>query len=277
MKTLVLANQKGGVGKSAIACLFAQHQARQGRRVLALDLDHQGNLARPLMRSAKPLVSSVAAEQVLTGEAMALREDGPFVLLPAGTGLRLLERRRERHHAFVLNLRGFLQRVSDRFDLCVIDTNPNPDIRVVAALASADHVLCPIQLNQESLDGIARFLLDRRAGLVCVQAALNRRLRLLGLLPNLVEPTPFQRQKAAQLLASDAYRKLLLPMVDEPSAPEHYARIPKRSAIVEAQAAGAQLWERRDKTAWRDAWSEVQPVLERIAKQMGLGKAPACA
>jgi hypothetical protein len=49
MKTLVLANQKGGVGKTAVATLVAHFLAQQGRRVLAVDFDHQGNFssARP--------------------------------------------------------------------------------------------------------------------------------------------------------------------------------------------------------------------------------------
>ena len=149
------------------------------------------------------------------------------------------------------NLRAFLRNVGEHFDVCVIDKNPNADIRIMAALASADHVLCPIQLNQESIDGIAKFLLDGRVGLVFVQAALNPRLRLLGLLPNLVEPTAFQKANWAYLMATGPYRKRLLALVDQPSEQEHYARISKRTAIAQAQATGAVMRTRKDKTAWR--------------------------
>ena len=51
MKTLVLANQKGGVGKSAVATLLAHYFAQHGQRTLAIDLDHQGNFSKPLRLS----------------------------------------------------------------------------------------------------------------------------------------------------------------------------------------------------------------------------------
>ena len=62
MKTLVLCNQKGGVGKSAVATLLAHHLAERGRRVLAIDLDHQGNFTRPLRLSGRTTPAPVAAD-----------------------------------------------------------------------------------------------------------------------------------------------------------------------------------------------------------------------
>jgi chromosome partitioning protein len=138
-------------------------------------------------------------------------------------------------------------------------------------MASADFVLSPLQLNQESIDGIAKLLADDRVGVMRIQETLNPRLRFLGLLPTLVEPTPFQRANGAQLFATKGYRERLLALVDHPTTGEHYARIPKRSAIAEAQAAGAALWERKDKTAWRDAWAEIRPVMDRVAALMEIG------
>ena len=53
MKTLVLANHKGGVGKSACATLLAQYCHRLGYRVLAIDLDHQGNFSSTVRLSKR--------------------------------------------------------------------------------------------------------------------------------------------------------------------------------------------------------------------------------
>ncbi len=66
MKTLVLANQKGGVGKSAVATLLAQHLAREGRRVLAIDLDHQNNFGSALALSKRPTLAAITSDRLLT-------------------------------------------------------------------------------------------------------------------------------------------------------------------------------------------------------------------
>ena len=157
MKTLVLANQKGGVGKSAVATLLAHHLAQSGRRVLAIDLDHQGNLTSPLRRSNRPMVAGITADRILT-ESVAVMPSAPFVLVPSDRALLTLERQPQRHNDFARNVRSFLAAMDAQFDVCLIDTNPNPDIRVIAALVSADFVLSPIQLNLEAMEGIGGLL-----------------------------------------------------------------------------------------------------------------------
>jgi chromosome partitioning protein len=258
MKTLVLCNQKGGVGKSAVATLLAHHLARRGRRVLAIDLDHQGNFSKPLRLSGRVTPSAFASDALMTGPAPALPER-PFVLIPGDRALLGLERQPALHTPFARHFRSFLAVVNDAFDVCVVDTNPNPDIRVIAALASADFVLSPIQLNQEAMDGVSGLLNHERVGLRKIKAVLNAKLDLIGLLPTLVEPTPFQKANFLQVVQH--YHPLMIRIGDGPGA---FASIPRRSCIAEAQAEGAVLWEMK-KTAARDAWREIEPSLTRIA------------
>ena len=146
----------------------------------------------------------------------------------------------------------------ERFDVCVIDTHPNPDIRLIAALASGDFVVCPIQLNQEAIDGVRALIHHPRVGIHKIRAVLNPKLSLIGLLPTLVEPTPFQRANFATLV--ERHLPLMIRLSERPG---DLAFIPKRSAIAEAQAAGLLLWEMK-KTAARDAWAETEPSLRHI-------------
>ena len=258
MKTLVLCNQKGGVGKSAVATLLAHYLAHRGRRVLAIDLDHQGNFTKPLRLSGRVTPSAFASDALMTGTAPAL-PDRPFVLVSGDRTLLGLERQPAMHTPFARNFRAFLATVNDAFDVCVVDTNPNPDIRVIAALASADFVLSPIQLNQEAMDGVSGLLNHDRVGLRKIKAVLNSKLSLIGLLPTLVEPTPFQKANFLQVVQQ--YHPLMIRIGDGPGA---FASIPRRSCIAESQAAGEVLWEMK-KTAARDAWREIEPSLTRIA------------
>jgi chromosome partitioning protein len=271
MKTLVLANQKGGVGKSAVATLLTHYLAQQGQRVLAVDLDHQGNFSKPVRLSGKADVLGVSADTLLTEpgdvSVAALRaspSSRPVIVVPSSSGLMTLERQRELHNDFGTNLRNFLRGVSADaqlgFDVCVIDTNPNPDIRLISALASADFVLSPIQLNQEALDGVAALLNHQRVGLRKIKVVLNPTLNFIGLLPTLVEATPFQKANYLGLIAR--YQLLMIPLSPKTG---HFACIPKRSVIAEAQASGEVMWTLK-KTAARDTWNEIAPSLARITE-----------
>ena len=259
MKTLVLCNQKGGVGKSAVSTLLAHYIAQRGQRVLAIDLDHQGNFSKPLRLSGRATPVAFAADALMTGSAPALPAQ-PFVLVPGDRALLALERQPALHTPFARQFRSFLAAVDGAFDVCIVDTNPNPDIRVIAALASADFVLSPMQLNQEAMDGVSGLLNHERVGLRKIKAVLNPKLALIGLLPTMVEPTPFQKANFVQVVQQ--YHALLIRIGDGPGA---FASIPRRSCIAEAQAEGAVLWEMK-KTAARDAWREIEPSLNRIVE-----------
>ena len=264
MKTLVLANQKGGVGKSAIACQLAYYLAESGKRVLYLDLDHQQNSSRPIKKSGKAAVAVFTASDLLAGRAQTLPA-GAFALVAGDDILSTLERQPDKHNGFANVLRIFLTNIAPNFDACIIDTNPNPDVRYAVALINANFVLSPIQLNQEAIDGIGALLNHQRYGYHKIKAALNPGLELIGILPNMVEPTPFQRANFKQLV--QAFARLLIVM--DPKD-KNFAFIPKRSVVAEAQAEGAALAQMK-KTAARDAWREIKPAFDVILSRMGLG------
>ena len=256
MITLALANEKGGVGKSMVVTQFAYYCAQKlGLKTLVLDLDHQANTTKPLVSSELCLVAPVKASEILLkGKTIDIRE--PFVLVSADNDLTKLERVAEKHNTFAGNLALALESAGEYYDICIIDTNPNPDIRQVTAMVVASHVLSPIQLNQEAIDGIGRLYTN-----IQKLKKINSDLQFLGLLPNLVESTPFQRQNLAEL--AEHYGTLLFKLnTGKP------AFIPTRTALAEAQSAGLPVWEMK-KTSAKTAWSELSKIFEVVAERLG--------
>lgn len=258
MKIIVLANQKGGTGKSAVACQLSYFLAAQpGKRVLVIDGDHQGNSSRSIKKSGLAAIASITSDEIFTGSPV-LEDQDSFVLISANAGLRKLEKQAEKHNTFAASFKRFLDSVDDQFDVCIIDTNPNPDIRMTVALVLADYVLSPIQLNQESIDGIG----DLQKDINKIKATLNPKLVFIGILPNLVEFTPFQKENLKQI--TEHYMKLMIRLDSG-----NVAAIPTRTAIAEAQAAGVPICKIK-KTSARDAWSKVKPIFEKIQSVMGV-------
>jgi chromosome partitioning protein len=262
MKTNVLANQKGGVGKSAVLAQLSYYlRLKRDLRVLVIDFDHQGNASKALKTGGVATVSKTTASYLFDQHITTI-EDAPFVLIQADEALLNFERQPEKRSELASNLKGFLNAVDDKFDVCLIDTNPNPDIRMVASLAVANSVLSPIQLNQEAIDGIGALLNHKSVGVRKIKAAVNPGLDLIGILPNIVEPTPFQRQNFEALATH--FAPLLIRANDKSN---EFAFIRKSTAIAEAQASGQPVWELK-KTSARDAWKEIEPFFELIGNRI---------
>lgn len=265
MKVLTPAIQKGGTGKTAISVQLAYYlHMVKGLRILVLDLDHQGNSSKALKTGAVATLSATPASNLFKSRISRV-ESTDFLLIAADAPeLRALEQNPDKHNEYATHLKASLNAIGDQFDLCIIDVNPNPDIRQLAALVVSNFVVSPVQLAQESIDGIGDMLNDPAIGVRRIQATINPRLKLLGLLPNLVEPTPFQKQNFVDL--AKQYGQLLIPM-------EHgYAAIKKSTAVFEAQAAGVPIWG-LGKTSSREAWKSIRPVFDKLIELMELNVA----
>ena len=187
-KILSLLNEKGGVGKTAVACQLAYFLVAQGKKVLFIDIDHQGNSTKSITLSKKALVSKTTSSRLLK-EKVSTIEDASFVLVPTDEELRKMEKQPDKHNLFATNLKAFLDAVSPRFDYVAFRHQPDYDIRSVAALVVSDLRFVPIQLNQEALDGVGSLI----GSINKVGRPLIIILQLIGILPNLVEHTPFQK------------------------------------------------------------------------------------
>lgn len=279
MKTLVLANHQAAVGKSTVAAMLVHHLARQGRRVLAIDLDHPGALGRSLRRSEK-VAAVPLADDALTGLTLphlSVTDGRPIVLIDGARRWRGLASQPRRRDNFIGNLQDLMAIVRRRFDVCVIDTPARPGVRLLAALACADLVLVPSPLDPASIGRVGYLFWHARCGIYKVQASFNPRLQVLGLLPTMVHAEggcQDDRPHIARLAAD--HQDLLIRVGDRLDAgrprsargpASEFAYVPLRPEIAQTLASGQMPWA-VNATAARAAWNEIRPSIETLSAHL---------
>ncbi|SJN25287.1 Chromosome (plasmid) partitioning protein ParA [Microbacterium esteraromaticum] len=157
MTVYTLSILKGGSGKTTTAADLVAFLTASGRRVLAIDLDQQGNLTTRLGVTDDTEVSAVAAD-VLVGEASAFEAAIPSPSVPGarvlvGTqDLAGLDQRPE----IITALRDHLPEFVDQWDDVVIDTPPALGLLTLSALAAADVVIAPVECATEAYDQLGK-------------------------------------------------------------------------------------------------------------------------
>lgn len=133
MKTIALANQKGGVGKTTTAASLGIGLSRQGKKVLLVDADAQGNLTQmlgwpqpdELSPTLADLMGKIITDQpVSSGEGVLHHESG-VDLLPANIELSALEVTLVNAMSRETVMRQLLSTVQDRYDYALIDCMPS--------------------------------------------------------------------------------------------------------------------------------------------------------
>ena len=247
MKTIVVSNHKGGVGKTAISVHLAMYLEERAKTVLVVDLDGQGNTSKTLARYR----SGFRTAQLFEDEIPKVVQTQGITLLEASHQLSDLEQAPRPH--VLGGLRRSLQAVGGRFDYCVIDTPPGAGLRISAALLAADFVLSPLELDEYSIDGTTQML----QAVFGIQQRFNKALRFVGMLPNRLNPhSVAQRAALGSMLTK--YPEFMVP-----------AKIGNRSSIPEALRAGVPVWQLK-KTAAREAGSEMLAALRVISERIGV-------
>lgn len=176
MKTIAIANRKGGVGKSTTAAAIASYLTLNGHKVLAVDLDAQRNLTSTFnARAENNTVLGVLTEKITAAEAIRHTEQGDII--PAsknlsGADLAIVDTGKE------YKLREALEAVKGEYEYIVIDCPPALGILTVNALTAADTVIIPAQADVYSLEGIA----DLEETIAPIRKYTNPNLSIAGIL-----------------------------------------------------------------------------------------------
>jgi chromosome partitioning protein len=185
-RVFVIANQKGGVGKTSVAVNLSASLAHYGRRALLVDLDPQGNATTGSgidKSSCERTVYGVLLGEYATSQAIVHAEGG-YDVMPsnrdlAGAEVELitLERREFR-------LREALQPVLGDYDFIVIDCPPALNMLTVNGFAAADAVIIPMQCEYYALEGLS----DLVGTLRKVKQNLNPAIEIEALVRTMYDP-----------------------------------------------------------------------------------------
>ena len=180
-RTIAIANQKGGSGKTTTARSLASALAERGRRVLLVDLDPQASLSEGCGLELHKLAHTTY--HVLIGAAklsdVIVPVEERVDVAPANIHLSAAELQLVNMNRREDKLRNALKGVVDQYDYVLIDCPPSFGLLTVNALSAADSVLIPMTCDYYTMLGV-RLLLDTVRE---IQTEVNPSLKIEGVLP----------------------------------------------------------------------------------------------
>ncbi|MHC4482323.1 MAG: ParA family protein [Planctomycetota bacterium] len=249
MRTIAIANQKGGCGKTTTAVNLSAGLATLGKKVLLLDLDPQAHATLGFGHDPdaldKTIYDALTDEQIpLSRVIVSTNVTGlnvaPNNILLSGFELELapLEGRE-----YVLS--QLINSVSNNYDICVIDCSPSLSLLTLNALVASTDVLIPVQTHYYALEGLKQLL----ETIEIVRERFNQELKILGVLLTFMESrTTLSRQVQRQMreffsdLVFDTVIHRTVRLAEAPSAGESiltYA--PKSKGAAEYKALAEEI------------------------------------
>lgn len=186
-RTIIVANQKGGVGKTTTVMNLAAALARAGKQTAMIDLDPQGALT--VSHGLDPYAVRPSTHDVLThanaGLAAALLNIGDNLFLaPANAELVAAEYKLVREPDRISRLKRAIAASITGIDIYIVDTPPSLGLLTVNALVAGTELLIPVATDYLAMRGV-RALLE---SVWLIHERANPGLRLLALVPTLYRP-----------------------------------------------------------------------------------------
>jgi chromosome partitioning protein len=180
-RIIALVNQKGGVGKSTTAVNLGAALAVEGRRVLVVDCDPQGNTTTGFGIEKHALqrdVYNVLMQEASIDDVAQRTEIPTLTLIPATINLAGAEIELVSGLSRETRLRQALAPVAQRYDYVLIDCPPSLGLLTINALTAAEELIIPVQAEYYALEGLSQLTAVVRR----VREALNPTLHVSGVL-----------------------------------------------------------------------------------------------
>lgn len=245
-KRIVVANQKGGVGKTTTAVNLAAALKEQGKRVLLVDFDPQGNASSGFgvdKNTVSPTVYDVLINGAPCAKAIVSTSYGD--LLPsnkdlAGAGIEMVGIQRREHL-----LSDALDTVEENYDFILIDCPPSLELLTLNGIVAAKSVLIPVQCEYYALEGLS----DLMNTLRLVKRRLNPNISVEGVLLTMYNG----RTNLSMQVAEEVKRHF--------KGQVYATVIPRNTRLAEAPSHGKPV------TAY-DKWSKGAEAYKALAEEL---------
>ena len=185
-KVIAVCNQKGGVGKTVTTVNLGIGLARQGKRVLLVDVDPQGSLTASLgfhqpdriEKTLSTVLGRIVQQQPFDPAGYILHQEEGVDLIPANIDLAMVEMNLVGIMGRETVLRELLEPLRSRYDYILLDCCPSLGTLTANALTAADEVIIPMLAHYLSIKGLEQLL----STIGLVRRKFNPRLQVSGIL-----------------------------------------------------------------------------------------------
>lgn len=178
MKSIMVFNQKGGVGKSTTVGNLMAEFSKQNKRVLGMDLDGQGHLTKFLQvdTTDKNTVYELLKEEADFDETVCKTQYGD--LIPADAALQNNMLAFAQNPLFLFRIKTIFESISGKYDIVLMDCPPAINQVTSAGLVAANYLIIPTETEMFSIDGVREIINTVKQ----IKGNLNKDLKILGIL-----------------------------------------------------------------------------------------------
>lgn len=185
-RIITIANQKGGVGKTVTTLCLGVVLAENGKKVLLVDFDPQGDLTKGLgfrdddsyMYSLKEALFNEIQEENISHDDYVIHTKENVDLIPANTSLSGVDIQLASVMSRETVFKRFINKFRSKYDYILIDSNPALNLFMINALTAADSVIIPVQAEPYVTDGLN----DLVRTILNAKKQLNPKLSIDGIL-----------------------------------------------------------------------------------------------